>query len=138
MYCRLLLFSLSFYILSCSDRPVDGKAVQREMESREIKRVSDADIINKGTELAIAFLEAQPNSSLENYRIDTLLMEDLDSTKQLLIEAYQYQLEAGEGLTDFQEKVGASVFVYHPIVENDSAISLITLEIPVSSIVKSL
>lgn len=49
---------LSTILIGCRpDKPVDRSAIKEEMASREIKRVSDAEIMSKGEELAKAALE---------------------------------------------------------------------------------
>ena len=108
------------------------------MESREIKRVSDAVITNQALQLAGELLSVQSPSKSMKYPLDTLSADDLDDAKRPLLEAYEFQMQSGEELVDFAEKIGNDTFIYHPLLGTDSTINLIRLQIPVKDVIQSL
>lgn len=48
---RLLLFTLSLFMMSCGDQKIDTTKARLEMEAREIKKVSEGEIVEKTMQL---------------------------------------------------------------------------------------
>ncbi len=99
-----------------SEKPVDRSAFKEEMESREIKRVTDAQIMAKGEEIAKTSLQALVQELL------TMLKSAPDSV--VVTAAY---LSSGEHFRKWEDSLQVSILLV-PHVPGNVADSLTGLE----------
>jgi len=114
------------------------------MSDREIRKISDAEIVSG----AKAYFEALPISNPDSIKklvlsatasIDTLFDSNkLSETERSLFEAYAYQLESKQALLNHAEKKERQVFFFHPFFGKDSTLQVLKVTIAVQEIVKSL
>ncbi len=136
-----LVYLLLF--IGCSDKPADTRAVRKEMESREPRKVTNAEITAAAQEFVSA-LWVLDSSSFDQKAEDlgltlTTVTDSVIAAEGLaeLMEAFQFQWQAGGDLDDHFLLTDDMIEIYHP-VEKDSALSLLRLSIPTSVIIRSL
>lgn len=77
----ILLFAISLYCLSCGNQNLDEKqreTVQNEMKNREVKKVSDVDILNKAKTFG-AYLADTSQKTLSKTLISTIQKEGVEA-----------------------------------------------------------
>ncbi len=129
-------------LLSCGDKPADTSVVKQEMAARELKRVSNADLLT-GAKTLSAFIYVQDTLVKQNV-LDSLSIASKYLTPDLLdedllevLEAYDYQLDQGEQLEDYIQLRDTVVEVFHPLVVSDSIV-IWRMSIPIPVIVRRL
>lgn len=121
------------------------KKLKREMERREIKRVSEEEIFEKGLEMGRA-MAAQLNQTTidsiaqrNNVRIilaDTLTTE-LPTSHQDILEAYFYAPDK-LSVTDNVQNFGDTIIYSAPLIENGQIKAVWFINIPRKKIVLAL
>lgn len=147
--CTLLFFIL-LWTGACrgSLSEEDKKAIREEMQSREIKRISEGEIVEatfaKGRELG-------PLLKQTNMKTDSLAVlyaavitrlgrrSDMNAKEASLWEAYQYNASQGMALDDNVQMLGDSALLYTvPILEADSLTGMWSVVFEKKAIVNNL
>ena len=152
------LLSLSFIILvihSCGDQKIDTTKARQEMESREIKRVSEGQIVQKalslGNETASGFeltLSEDSNYSFKsNSEIDDELgfipfaeINNYNGKRFQVFDAYAYNAENNiTSETGIQILEGDTLLLYtKPAYYEDKAVGIFFIELSRKNIVLSI
>jgi len=145
----IVLFQL--VLNSCGDQKIDTTKAREEMEAREIKVVSDAQILEEamklGRELSKQFSITQTSDSLRiDLGLDTLHQKayylfdspnDLNDKEKQLFEAYSYNQKNGiESEPNVQKLENGTVLLYtKPMVFQDSTIGMWSIKLSRKAIV---
>ena len=136
----LLSYLLMFCLLSCGDQKIDTTKAREEMEAREPKKVSEAQILDQamkvGNEESNAFLVSEGESGLvfslgnniDSKKAYYLFGEanDLTGKAKQLFEAYDYNrknnLSSEANVQQLDE--GKTLLYTKPIIHNDSTLGM--------------
>lgn len=138
---------ISFLCVACGGGLSDDqrKALKEEMESREIKKIPEEDIVDatfeKGRKLLNAY-QAGVDSALQNIGAEARLLRDTDSTASKkeweLLEAYKYSMTNGAQPTENVQRDGEMMVYTMPAIENDMFVGIYVVRIPRKEIVLEL
>lgn len=147
-----LLFQL--FLLSCGNQKIDTTAAREEMEAREIKVVSDAQIIEQamklGSELSSAFLAEENDGEFSfdlgsdtTYEKAYYLFEEtnnLEGKELQLFEAYNYNRNNGmKSEPNVQKLENGTLLLYtSPIIYKDSTLGMWSIKFSRKEIVLSI
>lgn len=154
----LLIAIGSICLFGCGDQKIDTSKAKAEMEAREIKKVSDAQIQEEAMKLgdkisADFYLSATPEPISETYVFnirygqDSIFVKDhyfFDDPRDLsgkalqLFEAYLYNSNHGlKSKANLQKINGGRILLYtKPMLANDTTqVGMWTIEIPRKTVV---
>ena len=126
----------------------DKKAIREEMESREIKRISEGQIVEaafaKGRKLRPLLQQPNPQTdsfevlhSAEIRRLDPA--SGMNAKEASLWGAYQFNISKGLPLDDNVQMLGDSALLYTlPILEEDSLIGIWSVTFDKGAIIRDL
>lgn len=139
-YPVIFLSLLSFFAFTGCDtsQNVDREAVKREMQSREIKRVLESDILLEGERIGKLINTSSDSAAqqlIQKYFIefDSIMWGSTpsDSTISSILSVYQYANEEGldmpEGIQTTSKK---QLFYCIPLQQNDTTRGVIVMTIP--------
>lgn len=136
----LLSYLLMFCLLGCGDQKIDTTKAREEMEAREPKKVSDAQILDQamkvGNEIAQSFKVTESDKGLvfslaerANLKTGYYLFgeaNDLNGKAKQLFEAYEYNrnnnLKSEANVQPLDE--GKTLLYTQPIIYNDSTLGM--------------
>ncbi len=143
----ILLFIVSF---SCdNNKQIDREAVKKEMKTREVKRLTEAEIMEKATivgDMAWKAVQLGDSTLMEfvskfDIDVDTMKWGDNPFTDQDkdILEAYQYAIEnklpIEPGINGSDGKI---YYFYAPYIENEEVKGVITIKLLKKDIVLSI
>lgn len=138
----ILLFVV-IVIPGCDTRNgVDRAAVKEEMANRELKRLRNSDIIQRGEEIGKRYFELTDTQQAQEFadslqiEVKQLLTTSTEEEKQLM-EAFVYATENNQGVEDYISDTPDAVLFYRPVQVQDSLI-VTRLIISKKEIVRSL
>ena len=141
---RMMFLLLTFVIIltGCdTQNGVDREAVKKEMANRELKRLRNSDILQRGEEIGKSYFEmaeTEQQAFVDSLSIvvTELKAAETEEEKELL-EAFIYASENNQDLTDYLSDTPELVYFYHPEIIEESLV-VIRLTITKKAIVKSL
>ena len=131
----IILFTFS----GCdTSQNIDREAVKKEMQSREIKRVLESDILLEGErigKLISAGSDSIAAANIKKYQIvfDSIRWSSVpsDSTISSILDVYQYASEEGLDMPEgIQTTTKKELFYCIPLSENDSIQGVVIMTIP--------
>ncbi len=156
----LLLTTLVFITVSCGNQKIDTTKAREEMEDREIKVVSDAEIIERAMEIGKILteefkLEVIPEPLSGTYVINTDFgpdsvyqkhrylfddPEDLSGKRLQVFEAYLYNRENGIVSEANIQKLDDGKMLYYtsPMIADSIVVGMWAIEIPRKKVVLSI
>ena len=142
----ILLFGLFLTIMSCGGSLSDEqrRALKKEMESREIKRVSDDQIFEKALEMGRSYvknLDRDSQDSLARANGVTILFADtvssaLSKEQNELLEAYLFTPD--QDLQDNVQKLPDTILYSYPVKDTAGFNGVWFIGIPTKKIVLAL
>ncbi len=130
----LLLMTITLITTGCDTKNgVDREAVKKEMANRELKRLRNSDILQRGEEIGKAYFsiadtsEAIAFSDSLGIEVTSLKSGETDEERELL-EAFIYASENNQELDDYLTDTPEDVFFYHPeMIGMDLIVTRLTL-----------
>lgn len=115
-----LLLTLGSLLSGCDTRNgVDREAVKKEMASRELKRLRNSDILQRGEEIGKKYFSfSDPNQAIAFADSLTLAITEVKSgeteEEKELLEAFLYATENNQDIEDYISDSPEQVLFYHP------------------------
>lgn len=156
----LLPLVIVFVLSSCSDQKIDTTKAREEMEEREIKVVSDAEIIERAMEIGLSVskdfsvsvvseplsqtnvinTEFGPDSIYQKQRYFFDDPEDLQGKALQVFEAYLYNRENNIASEPNLQKIDGGEILYYtsPMYTDSTLIGMWAIEIPRKLVVLSI
>lgn len=153
----LLILSMISFLFSCGDQKIDTLKARQEMEAREIKRVSEGEIIEKALAIGNEYtkdigLKQDPtlgllidSSTTIDNRVVFLTLKNLqdfsgESKRDLVYNAYTYNIETGlESQSGVQILEGDTILLYtKPAVLQEKTVGLYYIDLTRKEVVLSI
>lgn len=145
---RVIVFFITASLMACdaSLSEKERQTLKKEMEQREVKKVSEDDIIaetfEQGKKLVREYESDSSDSLLTKMNASIIQLGKNDSTDNetywKLIEAYKYNLTQGGQLSDNVQRDGDYLIYTAPYIENDEFAGIYLVRIPKKEIVLSM
>lgn len=158
---KLLVFGvLITALVSCGDQKIDTTKARQEMEDREIRVLSEADILERAMEIGLELskdfaIEVVPEPFTETYVINTEFgpdsvykkhryffddPEDLAGKPLQVFEAYLYNRENGLASDPNIQKLDGGKMLYFtlPMYADSVSVGMWAIEIPRKKVVLSI
>ena len=140
----MALFILTSWMTTgCDTRNgVDREAIKQEMANRELKRLRNSDIVQRGEEIGKTYFSLSDTSEAVafadslNLKVIELKSGGTEEERELL-EAFLYASENNQDLDDYVSDTNEEVFFYHPEMVGKSLV-VTRLTISKKEIVRSL
>lgn len=138
-----LLMTITLITTGCdTQNGVDREAVKKEMANRELKRLRNSDILQRGEEIGKKYFSLADSSQTIAFsdslslKVSKLKAGETEEERELL-EAFIYASENNQDLDDYLTDKAELVFFYHPEMIGDKLV-VTRLTISKKAIVKSL